>query len=273
MASKYLCNVVKVSKEENKEDNNANQIPSQIQKCISEIKKFGFVTLENVFNANQVQLLSDQFEMYRQKGLSAMKTKSLDYEYVAYFEKETVSVKRSFEANGVGVIEICSGRLDIYNEMPIIKKMVNESSINELMENIFQSRDNWNMQVGILTSASSSDHGPWHRDVMNVCGEAKADGSYDDRLMVDPNFQPFYFTVLIPLVDITSENGPTEFIVGSHQQTFDEINVNETKTTILKAGSALIFDGRIFHRGRENNSNDPRPVIYIVFSRSWYNDE
>ena len=274
--SQYFYSGIKISavpEGKHEEDEHTNEDSNRMKKCMSQIKKFGFVTLENVFDENQLQLLSNQFEIFRQKGLSAMKTKSVDYNYVAHFEKETVSVKRSFESNGVGVIEICRGRLDIYSEMPIMKKIINESPIDKLMENICETRDNWNMQVGILTSASSSSHGPWHRDVTNICGEAKADGSYDDRLMVDSNFEPFYFTILIPLVDITNENGPTEFIIGSHKQTFDEIDVNETETILLKTGSALIFDGRIFHRGRENNSSNPRPVIYVVFSRSWYNDE
>ena len=35
-------------------------------------------------------------------------------------------------------------------------------------------------------------------------------------------------------------------------------------------GYSIIFDGRIFHRGKENISNTERPVLYNVIHRDWY---
>ena len=46
-------------------------------------------------------------------------------------------------------------------------------------------------------------------------GESNFDGTYDDSLVM--KLKPFYYTVLIPLDDITAENGNTEFITGSHR--------------------------------------------------------
>jgi len=37
-----------------------------------------------------------------------------------------------------------------------------------------------------------------------------------------------------------------------------------------KLGDAIIFDGRIFHRGRENKTNLDRPIIYNMIHRDWY---
>eukprot|EP00494_Astrolonche_serrata_P001394 UN01400 len=133
-------------------------------------------------------------------------------------------------------------------------KLLENSKIWELMYgHVCKSKDNWVVQIGVITSDAKSDHGPWHRGVVNVCGEANNQGNYWDGLMVDPKFEPFYFTILIPLVDITSENGPTELLIGSHHQTFDVVDLNKTHTDHVKAGTVLIFDGRMYHRGRENN--------------------
>ena len=51
-------------------------------------------------------------------------------------------------------------------------------------------------------------------------GPSNTDGSYDDSLVM--KLKPFYYTCLIPLDDITEENGRTEFLVGSHHHTYNE---------------------------------------------------
>ena len=65
-----------------------------------------------------------------------------------------------------------------------------------------------------------SQDGPWHRDTYNLNGPSNPDGSYDDSLVM--KLSPFYYTCLIPLDDITEENGRTEFLVGSHHHTYEE---------------------------------------------------
>lgn len=101
-------------------------------------------------------------------------------------------------------------------------------------------------------------------------GPSNPDGSYDDSLVMKLN--PFYYTVLIPLDDITEENGRTEFIVGSHRLTYNEAQGNEWVKIDVKSGSVVVFDGRIFHRASAHPSNHPRQIIYLVFHRDWYVD-
>tara|TARA_B100001142_G_scaffold282428_1_gene294812 strand:- start:195 stop:575 length:381 start_codon:yes stop_codon:yes gene_type:complete len=125
--------------------------------------------------------------------------------------------------------------------------------------------------MGILTSNSKSDNGIWHRDVVNICGESDKNGNYDDSKMVH-DFEPFYFNVLIPLVPLNKDNGSTEFILGSHKSTYNELNEKKGIQYTTDIGDVIIFDGRIFHRGRENKTNISRTLIYNVYHRSWYND-
>lgn len=102
---------------------------------------------------------------------------------------------------------------------------------------------------------------------------------------IHQDFPRFGFTVNIPLVDFEEENAPLELWPGTHirrgensSNAFHTHNVNLTKEEInaiakevpskrmlIKAGSILIRDHRLVHRGTANTSNSPRPCISI-----WY---
>ncbi len=75
-------------------------------------------------------------------------------------------------------------------------------------------------------------------------------------------------TVLFALEDITSEMGPTRFVPGSHlsgglpdpRETYPEI-VPE-----VRRGSAVVFDGRIWHGAAPNQSDKPRFTVLIGYT-------
>ena len=75
--------------------------------------------------------------------------------------------------------------------------------------------------------------------------------------------------VFVPLVDLTMDKGPTEFIPGSHVD-FDVPNASRIAT--CKAGSAILFDYRTKHRGLGNRSNDDRPLLYLTYARPFWVD-
>jgi ectoine hydroxylase-related dioxygenase (phytanoyl-CoA dioxygenase family) len=85
---------------------------------------------------------------------------------------------------------------------------------------------------------------------------------------------PFYYTVLIPLVDLNDENGSTVFIPGSHKLSHDEAKDLPRRQFDVAAGSVIIFDGRIFHYGPANKveSGETRVVLYQVYHSAWYYD-
>ena len=82
-------------------------------------------------------------------------------------------------------------------------------------------------------------------------------------------------TVFIPLCDLTDTNGPTEFILGSHRDPSaaavanmsDEMRAARATTLHLPRGSAVAFDYRLWHRGRQNNEVADRPVLYAIVGR------
>ena len=89
--------------------------------------------------------------------------------------------------------------------------------------------------------------------------------------------------VFVPLVDVTDENGPTEFWLGSHTDPSRAREILQAAVAgkevpgvprLRIAGSvrdAIVFDYRVVHRGCANKSDqEDRPVMYFTFARFWW---
>lgn len=101
---------------------------------------------------------------------------------------------------------------------------------------------------------------------------------------------PVFSLVLnIPLVDVTEENGPLEVWPGGTHLNPDRSNHVTLDNTVnphlhivraaeqmysekvfMSAGSILIRDIRMWHRGTPNRSNERRTNLALTFNRSWY---
>ena len=82
---------------------------------------------------------------------------------------------------------------------------------------------------------------------------------------------PFTITMLAPLQDTTLEMGITEFWPESHRvRDTDAVTTALPQRMALSAGSVLLFDSRIVHRGGAHISGPTRAVAYICYGRSWY---
>ena len=128
--------------------------------------------------------------------------------------------------------------------------------------------NNYDHYSGIIMSNPGSSDQYFHRDTDSLSNFNNTNGS----ILVQ--MDSFYYTVLIPItIDMTIMNGTTEFMVGSHRRPSYEFNELELKQLEVPLGSVLIFDGKINHRGKGNNSNDERPCIYQVYHKKWYNDQ
>lgn len=72
--------------------------------------------------------------------------------------------------------------------------------------------------------------------------------------------------VFVPLVNLTIENGPTEFCLGSHILGYEEYKEELAQTPTVSAGTPIIFDYRLGHRGMSNESNSCRPILYCTYA-------
>jgi ectoine hydroxylase-related dioxygenase (phytanoyl-CoA dioxygenase family) len=89
---------------------------------------------------------------------------------------------------------------------------------------------------------------------------------------------PYHMVLNIPLVDSAEENGAMEIYPGgTHYSTYsrDEIAKIAPSLTAIRAqmpaGSIMIRDGRMWHRGTPNQSDHARPNIALVYTRKWVN--
>lgn len=95
-------------------------------------------------------------------------------------------------------------------------------------------------------------------------------------------------TILIPLVDMTLDNGPTQLLPGSHhvfpnadsgvifpwswvESASYVMNHSGKRRAPIRAlthqKTALVYDSRTLHRGLANTSNEARPVLILRYDR------
>jgi Phytanoyl-CoA dioxygenase (PhyH) len=80
-------------------------------------------------------------------------------------------------------------------------------------------------------------------------------------------------TAIVPLVDFTTENGATRVVPGSHREPLRDAPAEpdrphpRERTVTASAGSALVFNGHLWHSGTRNASAARRDALQIVFRR------
>lgn len=84
--------------------------------------------------------------------------------------------------------------------------------------------------------------------------------------------RPIAISALYCADDFTDENGATLLLPGSHKlEAFpgDTLVDRCERSIIAQAGSYLVFDSMLFHRGGENRSPRPRRAVNHVYSRAF----
>eukprot|EP00927_Polykrikos_kofoidii_P029234 TRINITY_DN25315_c0_g1_i1.p1 TRINITY_DN25315_c0_g1~~TRINITY_DN25315_c0_g1_i1.p1 ORF type:complete len:267 (+),score=46.16 TRINITY_DN25315_c0_g1_i1:38-838(+) len=247
-----------------------NQSPSMdVAEIARQLTERGVVVIEDVYAQQQIGKYRKRFEKLcgevRRKA-SRITPEERTYMHTFGSEKTLDKVEVHDLDDDSELIRIKEGRYDFtygmsegcfadssFHEPPVLR---------ELMQCLL--KDNYSHYAGALTSNAASDYGPWHRDTYELF----------DNDSIDVALPPFYFTVLIPLVEFTEENGATEFIVGSHRMRAEGAKAEglERFQAICKPGSIVVFDGRTCHRGLPNMTEEERSVIYMVWHKMWYND-
>jgi hypothetical protein len=107
---------------------------------------------------------------------------------------------------------------------------------------------------GSDTPYPGSEHQPVHQDGGPLFPEC------DSR-------PPTYCVALnVPLVDVDDENGPLEWFPGPDRPRPDA----EPQRYTGPAGTILLRDTRVWHRGSPNTGRGPRPMVALLYARSWY---
>ena len=90
------------------------------------------------------------------------------------------------------------------------------------------------------------------------------DGSYNNKFLI----------LNVPIISITSLNGPTEIYKRSQSNTSNirKFIANYDNSLIYKVNisrdECILRDSRLWHRGTPNKSKDVRPMLAFIFERS-----
>ncbi len=83
-----------------------------------------------------------------------------------------------------------------------------------------------------------------------------------------------YAQAIIPLVDLTPTNGPARFVPGTHtvrgrgpSDEMADVHAPHPREVrpLAAAGTAIIFNGTLWHSGTKNESSACRPVLHVGF--------
>ncbi len=78
--------------------------------------------------------------------------------------------------------------------------------------------------------------------------------------------------VAVPIIDVNREMGPTAVWPGSHRQQASQ-PTGTPEVAAFRRGDVMLIDYRTMHAGMSNRSSKPRPVLYMVYARTWFFDE
>jgi ectoine hydroxylase-related dioxygenase (phytanoyl-CoA dioxygenase family) len=130
---------------------------------------------------------------------------------------------------------------------------------------------------GVLTlDAHTDSYGKWHRDTPSLFSchgknskeKDLCDSDYKNICLPD-----YYFTVFIPLINVTIENGATEIIPGSHKLSVHDSRFIAKSYLTANRGDAVIMNGKLLHRSTPNLNHMNRDVIYMVYAPVWLDEK
>lgn len=117
--------------------------------------------------------------------------------------------------------------------------------------------------MGVVISHGGATRQEVHRDFSPLF----------DGLEMDLDLPMFCLMVLVPLVDVSVEMGPTEYWPGSHRvRDTDRVLADPPLQVPVTAGTVCLHNSRLVHRGGNNRSGPVRPLLYFGFHRNWHFD-
>jgi hypothetical protein len=87
-----------------------------------------------------------------------------------------------------------------------------------------------------------------------------------------PGLPVYAVNVAVPLIDVDVRTGPTGVWLGSHRLPGLDVHRDAMTTPSFRRGDCMLLDYRTIHAGLPNASGQPRPIVYMVYSRPWFFD-
>ena len=98
-----------------------------------------------------------------------------------------------------------------------------------------------------------------------------------DVLFAEPGLNPglpaYAINVSVPLIDVDLQTGPTALWPGSHRWPSAIPDAATATTVPFQRGDCVLLDYRTYHTGLANRGSRLRPILYMVYARTWFFDE
>ena len=141
--------------------------------------------------------------------------------------------------------------------MPIVKALLGDDCVIQ--------------SIGVVCAYQGSQAQHVHRDHPPL---------FPDAIELGPTAPPYALHLVVPLVDLDEMTGTTAVWDGSHRwipggrddEACAQAGLDGATTPWPKLGDSYLMDFRLRHGGTPNRSGRPRPLLYIVYSRAWFQD-
>jgi hypothetical protein len=102
-------------------------------------------------------------------------------------------------------------------------------------------------------------------------GESQQMLHHDDAFYPIPRPRPaFSYATILAVDDFTEDNGATVYVPGSHE--WDDRRPgpdDQAVPVVMKAGSAVLFSGTLWHGGGENRTDRARLAVTCQYCEPW----
>lgn len=117
---------------------------------------------------------------------------------------------------------------------------------------------------GVVIALPGAEHQHVHRDHPSLFSNE----------VIDVGLPSFAVTAVIPLVDLTEETGSTRVWKKSHREVRSqrEFPMNGSDVPYMSTGSCYLMDYQLVHGGTANTSDIVRPILYLIYYRSWFRE-
>jgi len=231
----------------NSDQQSRSQDRGEVRKAADKFRKHGTLFLENAFPAELIQRVRDAFaEKYETMSNKELRKRDAvvgDRRYMI-----TIDIKKPFSdpelyANGL--------------LMPILKSLLSEHVRIA--------------SFGAVVAWPGAEAQPIHLDHPPL---------FETHQQTEI-LPPYAVTLVVPLVDVNEDTGPTAIWPGTHcspdrlqrlQKLITLPDYSDAEKPTTKLGDAYMMDYRVIHGGLPNNSDTIRPILYLVYSRPWFRD-
>lgn len=225
---------------------------------IDRFHKDGFLVVPNILSKEECEVLKFDYEAAYRRNKQKIQKRMFEHSWanLELFWKEPIVSFAEQLIGDNGTSDLLPKDLPAFK--PFDKGFPSANEVHVIHNNSFSIRAE---RPGIANST-------WHQD------DTPHITSLDGSPLQNVRLNVLAFTCNYYLTDVLLiENGPTQFIPKSHlfgQHCTDgraEAHLKDSVYALGSAGTAVMFNNQVWHRGTDNTSNQDRLITQITYAK------